>query len=188
MRAQPKKNTKKVIVHEGKFLRFVRRGDWEYTERSNCSAVVIIVAMTDDRKVLFVEQYRPPVQGKAIEFPAGLVNDSAVKRRESLLTAARRELLEETGYAAGKMTKLLEGPSSSGSSADMVTIVHATDLRKVGEGGGDDFESIVVHEVPLDDADRWLAKMRKKKYLIEPKIYAGLYFLKTLQTTTRSLS
>lgn len=180
MRARTNKEAKKEIIHEGKFLRFVRRGEWEYVERNNCSAIVIIVAMTDEKRVLFVEQYRPPVERRAIEFPAGLVNDCGSKRSESILTAAKRELLEETGYRAGKMSKLLEGPVSSGSSSDMVTMIHAQNLKKVARGGGDEFESIIVHEVSLDEIDLWLAKMRRKKYLIEPKIYTGLYFLKTL--------
>ena len=53
-------------------------------------------------------------------------------------------------------------------------MVRAQDLQKVSPGGGDEFESIVVHKVPLDETDRWLAEMRVKKYLIEPKIYTGL--------------
>ena len=180
MRAKTDKEAKKEIIHEGKFLRFVRKGEWEYVERNNCNAIVIIVAMTDEQRVLFVEQYRPPVGKKAIEFPAGLVNDGKSNQTESIIIAAKRELLEETGYKAGRMTKLLEGPVSSGSCSDMVTLVLARDLRKITLGGGDEFESIIVHEVPLDETDRWLARMRRKGRLIEPKIYTGLYFLKTL--------
>ena len=184
MRAHVGKSAKKEIIHNGKFLRYVRKGGWEYVERNNCSAIVIIVAKTDDNRVLFVEQYRPPVKKRVVEFPAGLVNDGEFKRRESILSAAKRELLEETGYKAGKMTKLLEGPVSSGSSADMVTIVQAQNLKKVSQGGGDEFEAIIVHEVPLIETDQWLSKMRRKGYLIEPKIYTGLYFLKTYNKET----
>lgn len=180
MRAQISKTAKRKIVHEGKFLRFVSMGEWEYVQRNNCSAIVIIVAMTDEERVIFVEQYRPPVGKKVIEFPAGLVNDRKSRKKESLLSAAKRELLEETGYKAGRIVKLLEGPVSSGSSSDIVTMVQAKNVRKVAQGGGDEFESIVVHEVPLNEVDQWLAKMRRKGFLIEPKIYTGLYFLKTL--------
>lgn len=178
MRAKINKKVKKQIVYNGKFLQLIRKGEWEYAQRNNCSAIVIIVALTDEKRVLFVEQYRPPVGRKAIEFPAGLVNDGKSKRKESVLTAAKRELLEETGYKAGKIIKLLDGPVSSGSSADMVTMVHAQNLKKVGCGGGDELESIIVHEVSLNETDRWLEKMRRKGFLIEPKIYTGLYFLK----------
>jgi len=145
------KNKKKKIIAEGKFLRFIKKGDWEYFERNNCSDIVIILAMTENQKVIFVEQFRPPVNKKVIEFPAGLVNDHAPhkvqkngkseiiykkRKKESLSSAAKRELLEETGYKAGKIVELLKGPSSGGSSSDIVTIVHAQEIQKVAEGGG----------------------------------------------------
>lgn len=171
------KKAKKEIKYRGNFLRFIKQGRWEYVERTNCSSIVIVLPVTDEKRVLFVEQYRLPVKGKVIEFPAGLVNDLEAKKPETIVTAAKRELLEETGYQAGRMTKLLDGPSSSGSTSDFVTVFYAHDLKKVSKGGGDETESIIVHEVPLEEVDQWLDKMRRKKFLIEPKIYAGLYFL-----------
>ncbi len=168
------------ILYEGHFFRFVRNGQWEYFERNNCRGIVIIVAMTDARKVVLVEQYRPPVAKRVIEFPAGLISDHPAIKDETLAKAAKRELLEETGYKARKIARLLHGPVSSGSSSDMVTLVRAYDLVKVSEGGGDPLESITVHEIPLDLVDRWLERMRGKGYLIEPKVYAGLYFLRRI--------
>jgi ADP-ribose pyrophosphatase len=179
MRAKSDKDAMVEIICEGKFLRFCRKGEWEYVQRNNCSGIVILVAMTRDRRVILVEQYRLPVGRKAIEFPAGLINDRGHAAKESILSAARRELLEETGYKAKKMVKLLDGPVSCGFSADMVTVVQAKDVEKVSRGGGDAFESIVVHEVPLEGIDRWLNAMKRRGYLVEPKIYTGLYFLKT---------
>ena len=179
MRAVIQKRAKREIVHEGEFLRFIRQGEWEYVERSNCSAIAIILATTENDKVLFVEQYRVPVGRKVIELPAGLINDQGSKMKESIMSGAQRELLEETGYKANKMKKILEGPVSSGSSGDMVTVFWARDVRKVSKGGGDNLESIIVHAVPIKTVDQWLKKMKLKGFLIEPKIYAGLYFLKT---------
>jgi len=192
MNATAARNAKKKIIAKGQFMRFVMKGDWEYFERNNCSAIVIILAMTDDQKVIFVEQYRPPVNKNVIEFPAGLVNDHepckvkegkkstlVYKKRpkESIALAAKRELFEETGYKAKRVVKLLDGPVSGGACADIVTIVHAQDIKKVGDGGGDFLESIIIHEVPLNEVEPWLSKMKRKGCLIEPKIYTGLYFL-----------
>ena len=70
------RDKKKVIIAEGKFVRFVKCGHWEYFERNNCGGMVIILAMTKKQEVLFVEQYRPPVDNVVIEFPAGLVKDN----------------------------------------------------------------------------------------------------------------
>ena len=177
MRAKINGKAKRIILYEGKFLRLLRQGEWEYVERNNCTGIVIIVALTNDEKVIFVEQYRPPVGKKVIEFPAGLVNDRKGKKKESLFAAAKRELFEETGYRAKRIVTLLKGPVSAGSSSDQVTLLQATQLEKTGKGGGDDFESISVHEVSLQKAHQWLKKMEAQGYLIEPKIYAGLYFL-----------
>jgi len=177
MKAQKNRKATKKIVHQGRFLRFVKRGSWEFVERHNCTAIVIIVAVTDDQKVVFTEQFRPPVFKNVIEFPAGLVNDSASAKEETINQAAKRELLEETGYKAKKIVELLVGPTSSGSSADLVTMVRAVGIQKVAQGGGDADEAITVHEVDLKNVDVWLDKMKRKGYLIEPKIYAGLYML-----------
>ena len=186
MTVQLNKRTKRVVIHEGHFIRFVKEGQWEYVERSNCDGIVIILALTNQGKVLFVEQYRPPVKHKVIELPAGLINDDHPrrkdqrfrKRKESIIAAAQRELLEETGYKATRIVKLLEGPVSSGFCSDMVTVVRAQGVEKVSSGGGDELESIVVHEVPLTKTDAWLKKMEKKGFMIEPKVYTGLYFLR----------
>jgi len=177
MRAYSNKNSKEKIIYNGRFLKFIQKGEWEYIKRNNCTAIVIIVAMTRDRHVLFVEQYRPPVGKIAIEFPAGLVNDRGHRIKESMVTAAKRELLEETGYKAGRLIKLLEGPVSSGSCADLVTMYLAKNVQKISDGGGDDLESIIVHKIPIRQINRWLIKMKRKGCLVEPKIYAGLYLL-----------
>ena len=171
------KNSKPIIIHDGQYIRFIKHEGWEFVERSNCTGIVIIVPLTKDNEVIFVEQFRPPVKKKVIEFPAGLVNDHNPHKQESMLTAARRELWEETGYHAKTLKKLLEGPVSGGLTSDQVTMVLATDLSKTGSGGGDETEKITIHKIPLEKVESWLRRMQRKGFLIEPKIYAGLYFL-----------
>ena len=168
---------KPIILVKGRYLKLIQWGRWEYIERSNCTGIVIILAVTDDQKVILIEQYRIPVAKNVIEFPAGLVNDQNFRKKESLLTAAKRELLEETGYRAQKMKKVMSGPISGGSSADIVTIFKAETLRKVNDGGGDSEEAITVHEISLAKVEDWLSKKQKAGCLVDPKIYAGLYFL-----------
>ena len=162
-------------------MRFVNKGGWEYIERNNCEGIVIVLAMTGDNKVIFVEQYRPPVGKNVIEFPAGLVNDQKdsmkSQTKETSLQAGKRELLEETGYKARRMKKLFEGPINCGVSSDMLIFVRAIDIKKVSSGGGDDSEEIKVHEIEIDKAEQWLKKKEKKGCLIGPRVYAGLYFL-----------
>lgn len=168
-----------MILHKGKYLDLVREDNWEYVRRIQCSGIVVIVSMTQEGKVIFVEQYRKPVGAQVIEWPAGLVNDKVLHVPETMEAAARRELLEETGYEAGPLSLLVGGPVSSGLSSEIITFYKALDVIKVAPGGGDSTESIKVHEVPLQDADRWLSEMGAKGFLVDPKVYAGLYFLKT---------
>ncbi len=177
MKLKRTRKSRSIVLAEGNFLRMVREGKWEYIERNNCRGIVIIVAMTDDKKVILVEQYRQPVHKWVIEFPAGLISDEPQYRDESMISAAKRELLEETGYSAQRIVKLLTGPVSSGSSADLVTMVRAYDLKKISCGGGDHTERIRVHAVPLATMERWLKQMSVQGRLIEPKVYTGLFFL-----------
>jgi len=166
-----------AVVYEGRFIRCLIKGRWEYVQRTNCTGVAIILAMTKDRKVLFTEQFRIPVGRPVIEFPAGLVNDLVSEADETLEQAAARELLEETGYRAERVTPLTAGPVSAGLTSEIVTIVRAEGLRKESTGGGDGAEKITVHEVPLDRVESWLTEMKAQGKLVDPKIYAGLFFL-----------
>lgn len=179
-----KKAREKVLLR-GKYLHFVDKAGWEYIRRCNCTGIVIIVPVTEAGEVIFVEQYRPPVGRYVIEFPAGLINDRPGTAPESFKAGAKRELEEETGYRARRMTFLTEGPVSGGSSGDLVTLLLAEGLRKVGSGGGDETEDIVTHLVPLAEVDEWLRRQVRRGRLLEPKIYTGLYFLKNYNTSFR---
>ena len=150
-----------ALLGEGQHLRLLRRGTWEFVQRRNCSDAVLVAAITTDGKLVFVEQFRPPVNAPVIELPAGLVSDDADSAGESLEDAAR-ELLEETGYQADSLQKVFTGPSSAGLTDEMVTLFVATGLRKQGPGGGIDNESITLLEVPLDEAFEWLEARAEK--------------------------
>ena len=80
----------------GKWLRLKRRGRWEYAERTNPGGGVMIIAVTPEDRILFVEQYRPAIECMTIEMPAGLVGDQSGD--DTLELAATRELEEETGW------------------------------------------------------------------------------------------
>jgi ADP-ribose pyrophosphatase len=163
------------LVAEGAHLRLVRRRGWEYAERVVGSGVAVIVAITDDGRLLLAEQYREPVGRPVIELPAGLVGDRPDDPQEGLMAAARRELLEETGFDAGELSYLAEGPPSAGLAAEIVTFMLACRLTKVGPGGGDPSEEIRVHEVALPEVAAWLRERAAAGTLIDPKVYAGLF-------------
>lgn len=166
-----------TTIAEGKRIRLVRRGDWEYVTRKSVSGIVAIVAVTDDRKMVLVEQFRPPVGKAVIELPAGLAGDEVGHEQEDLAEAARRELLEETGYEAAAMTLLAEGVPSAGITDEIITLFRATGLKKTGKGEGDGSEQITLHEVAVDDVPAWLEAQRNAGRLVDLKIYSGLGFV-----------
>jgi ADP-ribose pyrophosphatase len=164
-------------LFEGRWLSLRKRGRWEYAERNNPNGAVIILAVTPADKVLFVEQYRVSILQNTIEMPAGLIGDLADQSHENALMAAQRELEEETGYRCRRVEFVHCGPSSSGMSTEMITFVRAWDLENAGPGGGDETENIVVHEVPRGEAGAWLFARAAEGYSIDPKLFAGLWFI-----------
>jgi ADP-ribose pyrophosphatase len=171
------KPTPRITLYTGKFVALIGEDHWEYAERTNATGAAIIVAVTEERKLLLVEQYRIPVHARTVELPAGIIGDEPGRSDEAHADAARRELIEETGFEAGHIEELTQGPSSSGLTSETVTIFLATQLRRVGDGGGVAHEDILVHEVPLEQVHSWLQAKATSGLLIDPKVYAGLYFI-----------
>ena len=72
----PDADAPREVLFEGRWLRLVQRGRWEYAERVHGGGMaVIIIAVTPADEVLFVEQFRIPLGKPTIEMPAGLVGD-----------------------------------------------------------------------------------------------------------------
>src|SRR3546814_3718120 len=93
------------------------------------------------------------------------------------LPISMRELEEETGFRGTHAEILMSGPVAAGMTSEMLHLVRIRGLQRVGAGGGVDGEDITVHLVPLVQIDSWLREKGKAGLLIEPRIYAALYFL-----------
>jgi len=167
------------VHYQGKFIRAVSEDGWEWVERTNAAGAVVIVPITAQGEVVLIEQYRIPLHARVIELPAGLAGDAAGDEDESLLAAARRELLEETGFEADRWEYLTEGPSSAGLATEVFALYLARDARRVAPGGGDSAEEIAVHVVPHAELEPWLERRRAEGAMIDPKVFAGLYFALT---------
>ncbi|MFO1454436.1 MAG: NUDIX hydrolase [Lysobacterales bacterium] len=166
----------KQTLYEGQWLRLVRIGHWESCERTHGQGMaVIVIAVTPADEVLFVEQYRIPLGARTIEMPAGLVGDDHAQ--DTLMDAARRELIEETGWSPGKVDVLLIGPTSSGMSNERIAFVRALELVRVGDGGGVDGEDIIVHAVPRSEAPAWLMRKQAEGFELDLKLWAGLWMI-----------
>lgn len=164
-----------TICYAGDYLRFVQRDTWEWVERVGSTGVVVIAALTRKNELLLVEQYRYAVDSNVLELPAGMVGD--INAEEAFEDAAKRELLEETGYTATSLTLVFEGPISPGSTSELMHVYTATNVDYTHAGGGDETESIIVHKVRLDELDAHITNFKAAGGMIDPKIYMGLHLL-----------
>ncbi len=144
----PEIDAPEEVVWRGKYIIAKKRGRWEYVSRARNIRAAVIAAV-EDRHVLLVEQFRVPLGRNCLELPAGLIGDGEGEEDEDTLVAAGRELEEETGYRAAQLTELGTFYSSPGMVSESFTLVRATGLTKVDEGGGVAGENITVHRVPL---------------------------------------
>ncbi len=161
-------------LFESRWLGLYRIGHWDFVRRPNSDACVGILAITPEREIILVEQFRIPMQRRVIEVPAGLVGDEVEFRGESLAESASRELLEETGYRAGAMKRLIASPTSAGMASETTHLFHATDLVQEHGGGGVAGEEIIVHHIPLAGLRVWFAEQEAAGKLIDFKIHAAL--------------
>ncbi len=149
------------IVWQGKYVVAKTRGRWEYVGRARNIRAAVILALIED-EVILVEQYRVPLGRNCIELPAGLIGDDDGAENEDDLAAAGRELEEETGYRAGKLEDCGTYYSSPGMVSESFTLVRATNLERVGTGGGTESEDITVHRIPRPQLKRFLDGKRRE--------------------------
>jgi ADP-ribose pyrophosphatase len=162
-------------LYESRWLDVYRIGTWDFVRRPQADAAVGILAITQEKEIVLVEQYRIPMQCDVIEVPAGLVGDEPEFAGESLAATAARELLEETGYRAGTITPLIASPTSAGMTSEKTHLFHATGLIRESDGGGVAGEKITVHHVPLSHLREWLSAQEAAGKLIDFKIHAALW-------------
>jgi len=161
------------VMWEGKFVRALRRGKWEYASRAGGIRAVVILA-EHAGKVILVEQPRVPTDCRCIELPAGLVGDHDPNATPE--TTAVQELEEETGFTAERVERLGEFYASPGMLSEGFTLMRAHGVRKIGEGGGTDSEDIVVHLVSRADIPSFIEQKRAEGYGIDAKLLLLLNF------------
>ncbi|HEX3373317.1 MAG TPA: NUDIX hydrolase [Edaphobacter sp.] len=138
--------------------------------RHNGSVVMLAVDESknpDDPDILFERQYRHAAGQFLIELPAGRVEPN-----EPTLAAAKRELIEETGYRAKRWTLLTKYFASPGFLGEWMQIYLARDIRE-GASAPEDDENIEVFRLPLSEALALIAanKIHDGKTLIGLMLY-----------------
>ena len=153
----------KSVEWEGKYVRLVTDGDWEWVERVGGVGAVVILAQHDGKWIL-IEQDRKPLGRNCLELPAGLVGDE-----DDLGPAetAIKELEEETGYRAARAELLGEFYSSPGMVSESYTLAR---MHGVSPGGRKVEDGIAVHLVAPDELAGFVAECRARGVAIDGKL------------------
>ena len=137
-----------------------------YTKHPGASAVV---PLTNEGKIIFVEQYRYPVHKITLEIPAG-----KLKPKQTPLACAKAELKEETGFSASKWQKMLAFHPSTAFSTEILHIYLAKGLKK-GKQHLDDDEFVNTKELTLEQSLKYIKSGKIK----DSKTIIALLYLKT---------
>jgi ADP-ribose pyrophosphatase len=161
------------VMWEGKYVRALRRGRWEYVSRAGDVRAVVILAEIDG-KVILIDQPRIAVGGRCVELPAGLVGDEDPEA--TVEDTAVKELEEEAGYTASRIERLGDFHASPGMLSESFTLVRAHGVRRCGDGGGTEHEDIRVHLVARGDIPAFIEEKRVQGFAIDVKLLLFLNF------------
>lgn len=149
----------KKTIHQGRITQYdlwqVELADGNQAEREIVlhDDAAAVIAFDSQERMIFVRQYRVAIEQESIEIPAGLIDE----RDDSPLSAARRELEEETGFYAHHLERLTGFYQSPGYCDEYLHIFRATDLE-VAENPlpQDDDEYLEVMALTYDEAVSYL--------------------------------
>jgi len=185
------------LLKKGAVLEFVKTGAWEFVRRRDRQQGVVLIALTNDEKLILVEQFRPPIGTQVIELPAGSIKPGATPEG-----TAAAELREEARYTFQRLTRVAQGPTSPGMTADHNILYLATGLHRGDrngkhlrdgsfryhetEGAAGEQEKIIVWEVPLAALRNWLKRREAEGKVIDLRVYAGLFFVQQRRSRKRT--
>jgi ADP-ribose pyrophosphatase len=156
--------TRRETLYTGEFIRLVKKsfqgergaGFWEMIEWVGGDMdAVVIVAITREREIILERNWRIPIESYVIQLPAGLIDGDGETEEE----AARRELLEETGYLAHELIPIMKAPQSPSILPYGLSHYLAPDVEYVGKENRDTAEQIEVIKVPLSRLPDYLLNL-----------------------------
>ncbi|MFH1657449.1 MAG: NUDIX hydrolase [bacterium] len=165
------KITKKEIAFQGEYLKVKRshfeakngtKGVWEHTEKTPIPFVVVF-ALTKDKEVILERNWRIPSEDWVLELPSGLNDEEG----ESEAQAAKRELLEETGYRAEKVIPVFRCLYNPAGTKEEASYYFAPDVVFAGPSKGDGVEEIEILKVPLAELVEFIYEESKTAKVCE---------------------
>lgn len=129
---------------------------------------VAVIAVTEENKILFVEQYRKPLERSLVEIPAG-----KIEINEDPIVTARRELEEETGYTTNQLTYITSFYTSPGFADEIIHLYYTDTLEELSyDVDGDEDEFVEKIALTLEETEEYVAE---KKIYDAKTVYALLY-------------
>ncbi|MBO1624677.1 NUDIX hydrolase [Bacillus arachidis] len=131
-------------------------GEMSKREIVNHPGAVAIIAVTDEEKLVLVEQYRKALEKEIVEIPAGKLEPG-----EKPEITAIRELEEETGYVCDEMEFITSFYTSPGFADEILYVYKATGLKKKeNKAALDEDEFVELMEVSLEEAIELMKNQR----------------------------
>lgn len=162
MKKFEEKTIQSTPIYEGKVISLkvdevtLPNGGVSKREIINHPGAVAIIAITDNNKILLVEQYRKALERSIIEIPAG-----KLEKGEQPIVTARRELEEETGYTTDDLTFVQAFATSPGFADEVIHIYVAENLQKLDVPVAlDEDEFVELMEVTIEEAEAMMADAR----------------------------
>lgn len=138
-------------IHEGRIINLridtikMPSGNTALREIIEHKGAICVIPVLEDGRVVLVRQYRKPAESDLLELPAGGLNVG-----EEPLAAARRELIEECGYDAAKLTPLFATYLAPGYSTELIHTFLAEELTETDINPDED-ENVLVEIYTLDE-------------------------------------
>ncbi|MFB7155502.1 MULTISPECIES: NUDIX domain-containing protein [unclassified Lysinibacillus] len=162
MKKFEEKTTKTTPIYDGKIVKLqvddvtLPNGNVAKREIIKHPGAVAVIAVTDEGKLVLVEQYRKALERSIVEIPAGKLEPG-----EEPVVTARRELEEETGYGAQSLTYLQAFATSPGFADEIIHLFVAKDLYTIeNKADLDEDEFVELVEVSLEEAGQMVADER----------------------------
>jgi ADP-ribose pyrophosphatase len=130
----------------------------------------VAVPLTNEGRIVMVEQFRYPFQKKLIELPAGKLD-----KGEDPLECAVRELEEETGYKTNSVDKLGEIYTAPSYCTEILHLYLMRDLEEGNHNREEGELGMIVHELTLDEIEKKI----KAGEIVDAKTICGVYFLRS---------
>lgn len=170
------KTLQSKILYKGRLLTLrhdkiqTKKGEIAYREIVEHPGAVVILPILNENEIILIKQFRKALEKEIFEIPAGTLESG-----EEPLDCAQRELGEECGYKAGKLTELLQFYPSPGFCNERMILFEACDLEKTSQNLESD-EIIEPFTATREQVKGWVqeGKIIDAKTLVGISVWLGL--------------